>query len=183
MLSPACIRSKPLLISSRLSRWVIMGSISMRPSMYQSTMRGTSVRPRAPPNAVPFQTRPVTSWEGAGGDLLATLSHADDDALAPAAMAAFQRLAHHLNITGAVEAVVRTAAGQAHQMLDHVAHIARVHEVGQAELPPPPLLVGVDVDADDLGRADHLRALDDIEADAAEAEHNGRSNPARSSRY
>ena len=34
------------------------------PSMYQSTIFGTSVRPRAPPKAVPFQTRPVTSWNG-----------------------------------------------------------------------------------------------------------------------
>ena len=33
-------------------------------SMYQSTIFGTSVRPRAPPKAVPFQTRPVTSWNG-----------------------------------------------------------------------------------------------------------------------
>jgi hypothetical protein len=33
---------------------VIMGSISIFPSMYQSTILGTSVRPRAPPNAVPF---------------------------------------------------------------------------------------------------------------------------------
>jgi hypothetical protein len=34
------------------------------PSMYQSTIFGTSVRPFAPPNAVPRQTRPVTSWNG-----------------------------------------------------------------------------------------------------------------------
>jgi hypothetical protein len=32
--------------------------------MYQSTSFGTSVRPRAPPNAEPFHTRPVTSWNG-----------------------------------------------------------------------------------------------------------------------
>ena len=32
--------------------------------MYQSTMRGTSVRPLAPPKAVPRQTLPVTSWKG-----------------------------------------------------------------------------------------------------------------------
>ena len=44
--------------------WVIIGSISILPSMYQSTIFGTSVRPRAPPKAVPFQTRPVTSWNG-----------------------------------------------------------------------------------------------------------------------
>jgi hypothetical protein len=41
-----------------------MGSISILPSMYQSTILGTSVRPRAPPKAVPFQVRPVTSWKG-----------------------------------------------------------------------------------------------------------------------
>src|SRR3954454_8312382 len=61
---PSCIRSKPLLISSSLRTWVIIGSISIFPFMYQSTILGTSVRPRAPPNAVPFQTRPVTSWNG-----------------------------------------------------------------------------------------------------------------------
>jgi hypothetical protein len=32
--------------------------------MYQSTIFGTSVRPRAPPKAVPFHTLPVTSWNG-----------------------------------------------------------------------------------------------------------------------
>src|ERR1700758_1029338 len=32
--------------------------------MYQSTIFGTSVRPRAPPNALPLQTRPVRSWNG-----------------------------------------------------------------------------------------------------------------------
>jgi hypothetical protein len=32
--------------------------------MYQSTIFGTSVRPRAPPNVAPFHTRPVTSWNG-----------------------------------------------------------------------------------------------------------------------
>ena len=32
--------------------------------MYQSTIFGTSVRPLAPPKAVPRQLRPVTSWKG-----------------------------------------------------------------------------------------------------------------------
>ncbi len=32
--------------------------------MYQSTTFGTSVRPRIPPNALPIQRRPVTSWNG-----------------------------------------------------------------------------------------------------------------------
>ena len=34
------------------------------PSMYQATIFGTSVLSRAPPKALPFQTRPVTSWNG-----------------------------------------------------------------------------------------------------------------------
>src|ERR1051325_3618918 len=66
MLLPACIRSKAVLISARGMVWVIIGSISILPCMYQSTMRGTSVRPRAPPNAVPFHTRPVTNCNGWG---------------------------------------------------------------------------------------------------------------------
>jgi hypothetical protein len=45
----------------QLGTCVIIGSISIFPFMYQSTIFGTSVRPRAPPKAVPFQTRPVTS--------------------------------------------------------------------------------------------------------------------------
>ena len=55
---------------------------------------GTSVRPRAPPNAVPFQTRPVTSWNGRVAISLPGAGDADDDAHAPAAVAALQRLAH-----------------------------------------------------------------------------------------
>ena len=51
-------------MSPKSSVCVIMGSISIFPSMYQSTIFGTSVLPRAPPKAVPFQTRPVTSWNG-----------------------------------------------------------------------------------------------------------------------
>src|SRR5665213_2737660 len=62
---PSCIRSNPLLISSSSRTWVIIGSISILPLMYQSTIFGTSLRPRTPPNAVPFQARPVlTSSNG-----------------------------------------------------------------------------------------------------------------------
>src|SRR5690606_25714482 len=42
MLSPECIRSKPLLMSSSFRIWVIIGSISILPSIYQSTMPGRS---------------------------------------------------------------------------------------------------------------------------------------------
>src|SRR5579885_949685 len=58
---PACIRSNASLMRSRGIVCVIRSSILILPSMYQSTIFGTSRRPRAPPNAVPFQVRPVTS--------------------------------------------------------------------------------------------------------------------------
>ena len=44
--------------------WVTRSSMLILPSMYQSTIFGTSVRPLAPPKAEPFHTRPVTSWNG-----------------------------------------------------------------------------------------------------------------------
>src|SRR6266481_3026328 len=52
MLLPSCISSNPLLMSGSGMVCVIIGSISILPSMYQSTIFGTSVRPRAPPKAV-----------------------------------------------------------------------------------------------------------------------------------
>ena len=64
MLLPSCIKSKASLIRSSGRVCVIIGSISILPSIYQSTIFGVSVRPRAPPKAEPFQTRPVTSWNG-----------------------------------------------------------------------------------------------------------------------
>ena len=62
--SPRSISANPSLICCSVSVCVISGSIWILPSMYQSTIFGTSLRPRAPPTAEPFQTRPVTSWNG-----------------------------------------------------------------------------------------------------------------------
>src|SRR5262249_54945156 len=115
---------------------------------------------------------PGDELERSRGNLLAGLGNADDDRDAPAAVAAFQRLAHHGGVAGAVEGVVGPAVGQRHQMLDHIAaDLGRIDEVGHAELAAPLLLAVIDIDADDLARADHPRALDDVEPDAAEAEH------------
>ena len=49
--SPRRIISKPSLIFSCGMTCVIRSSMLILPSMYQSTMRGTSVRPRTPPKA------------------------------------------------------------------------------------------------------------------------------------
>src|SRR5665647_2955669 len=62
--SPRFMRSNPLLMSSSGMVWVIRSSMLILPSMYQSTILGTSVRPRAPPKAEPSHLRPVTSWKG-----------------------------------------------------------------------------------------------------------------------
>ena len=57
-------------------------------------------------------------------------------------------------------------------MLDEIAvDLGRIDEMRHAEATAPFLLAVVDVDADDLVRADQLRALDDVESDAAKPEH------------
>ena len=57
-------------------------------------------------------------------------------------------------------------------MRDEVAvDVLRVHEVRHAELARERLARRVDVDADDHVGAGHARALDDVEPDAAEPEH------------
>ena len=53
------------------------------PSMYQSTIFGTSVRPRAPPKAEPFHMPAGDELERPGRDLGAGRRHADDDRLGP----------------------------------------------------------------------------------------------------
>mmetsp|Transcript_20809 Transcript_20809/g.79782 ORF Transcript_20809/g.79782 Transcript_20809/m.79782 type:complete len:326 (+) Transcript_20809:880-1857(+) len=62
--SPRRINSNPSLICSSFSLCVISSSMRSLPSMYQSTILGTSVRPRAPPKAEPSHFRPVTNWNG-----------------------------------------------------------------------------------------------------------------------
>src|SRR5258705_1279396 len=110
--------------------------------------------------------------ERTGRDFLSGFGDGDDDGNAPATMAAFQRLAHHGGIAGAVERVVGAAVGQPNEVLDDVAgDLLRIDEMGHAELAAPFLLAIVNVDADDLVSTNHLRTLDDVEPDAAEAKH------------
>ena len=105
-------------------------------------------------------------------DLLAGFGDPDHHRDAPAAMACLQRLPHHRGVAGAVEGEVGAAVGQRHQMLDDIAvHLLRIDEMGHAEAAAPFILGVVDVDADDLVGADHFRALDHVEADAAKPEH------------
>src|SRR5215469_9930042 len=103
-----------------------------------------------------------------GRDLLPGAGDADDDANAPPAVSAFERLPHCPDIADALEAVIGAALGQIHQVGNEIAlDLGRVDEMGQSELAGERLALRVDVDPDDHVGADHPAALDDVEPDAA----------------
>src|SRR4029078_647160 len=106
-------------------------------------------------------------------DFLPRLGDPDDDARSPAAVAAFERGTHDLRVAGRVERIVGAAVRYPQHFIDDRLAVlaAAVDEIGHPELAAPFLAVGVDVDADDLVRADHPGTLDNIESDPAEAEH------------
>src|SRR4051812_27929921 len=115
---------------------------------------------------------PGHELEGARLDLLAQARHADDDGDAPAAMAALEGLPHHFHAADALEAVVGAAAGKLDEVGDEIAlHEFRVHEVRHAELAAERFARRIEIDADDHVGAHHARALHDVQANAAEAEH------------
>src|SRR6266852_4514459 len=91
---PSCIRSNPLLISSSLRTCVIIGSISIFPFMYQSTIFVTSVRPRAAARRA-FPHPAGHKLERPGGNFLAGFRYPDHRGDAPATVTRLERLAHH----------------------------------------------------------------------------------------
>src|SRR4029077_12660273 len=125
----------------------------------------------------PLPDAPGDQLERPSPDFLAGAGHADDDRHTPAAAAAFECLAHEINVADALEAVVGAAVREAHEVLHQVpAHLFRVHEVSHAEALGERLAALVDVDPDDLAGADQTQPLDDVEPDTAEAEDDrGRS--------
>src|SRR5258708_2742857 len=129
---------------------------------------GAPTRP-AEGGALPYA--PGDELEGPGRDLRARARHADDDALSPALVAALERLAHGGGVADAFEAVVGAAIGELHDGVDQVGQARGVDEVGHAELAPERLARGIQVDADDPARTHHPRALDHVQADAAQPEH------------
>ena len=82
--------------------------------------------------------------------------NADDDRFAPALVRAFQRLTHHRGVADTFEGVVGTATGQFDKMADKIiAMVGRIDEMRHAEFLTPDFLVIVEIDTDDLARADH----------------------------
>src|SRR5262249_41670633 len=113
-------------------------------------------------------------------NLLAGAGHANDDRLTPAAMGAFERLAHDLHAAGAVERIV-SAADLVRAALRHVDDMGndvafdllRIDEMRHAETFAPVLLVIIDIDADDHVGANELEALNDVEPYAAKTKDRG----------
>src|SRR5262249_12543792 len=104
MLLPSCISSNPLLMSASALVAVFSGPSPSWPPLYHPTFFGPSVRRAAEGRALPDAAGDQLKW--AGCDLRAGRRDADDDGLAPAAMAGFERLAHHRDVAGAVEGIV-----------------------------------------------------------------------------
>src|SRR5437870_3529668 len=119
---PSCIRSKPWLMSASLSLCVIRSSMLILPSMYQSTIFGTSRRPLAPPNAVPFHTRPVTSWNGRA------LHHVEPDA----AEAEYHHVGARLDLGGVDHRA--DAGGHAAADVAHLVERGILADPGQRDL-------------------------------------------------
>src|SRR3954447_8691221 len=111
--------------------------------------------------------------ERARRDLLSCLGDADDDAGPPAAVAAFEGRSHDLRVPRRVESVIRAAIGDGEHFLDDLRAILvpAVDEISHAELAAPLLALRIDIDPDNPVRADQLRALNDVEADASEPEY------------
>jgi hypothetical protein len=78
MLLPSCISSNPLLISASGMRCVIIGSISILPSMYQSTILGTSVAAARAAECRPLPDAAGDQLEWSGRDFRARRGDADD---------------------------------------------------------------------------------------------------------
>src|SRR5687767_1897420 len=108
--------------------------------------------------------------ERAGADLLPRAGHADDHRHAPAAMAALERLAHEIDVADALETVVGAAAGDCDDFGDDVFSFW-IDEMRQPEFFSQFSSFIIRIYADDHVRAGHPGALNDIQADAAEAEH------------
>ncbi len=116
---------------------------------------------------------PGDKLERAGGDFLTRFGHPDDDRGAPAAVAGFQRGAHHFGIAGRIKGVIRAAVGHFDDLGDGflAAQPFGVEEVGHAEFPAPFLARRVDIHPDDLVRTRQPRALNDVKSDAAQPEY------------
>src|SRR3954465_13747667 len=127
----------------------------------------------APPRAAERRALPRPpgdELERPRADLLPRARHADDHRHAPAAMAALERLAHHLHVADALEAVVRPAARDVHQFFNHIDSLG-IDEMRHPELLGQGFSFRIQIDSDNHVRARHARALHPVEPAAPRADH------------
>ncbi len=89
-------------------------------------------------------------------------------------MAAFQRLAHDINVADAFKAVIDTTAGHLNQMIHDILDFAWVDEISHTKMFTQLRFLRVEIDTNNTGRANHARALNDIQANASQAKHGDR---------
>ena len=110
--------------------------------------------------------------EGACGDFLTGTRHTDDDRLAPALVAAFQRRAHQIHVTHAFKGVIHTPVGHVDDnLLQGRAVILGIHRIGGTELLGELELGRVHVHRDDARSLGQRGALDHAQPDAPQAEY------------
>lgn len=88
-------------------------------------------------------------------------------------MASLESSTHDADVTSAVKGEVAAAVGELNELVDHglVSELGGVDEIRRAELSRPLLLVGVDVDDDNLASLVHDGTLNNGETDAAGTKH------------
>src|SRR5690606_20558476 len=124
------------------------------------------------PECRPAPYAPCHQLERTGFDLLACPCHANDDALAPAFMAAFQRRTHHIDVTNTFKAEVNAAVGQFNNhVLNRFIVIFRVHEIGRAHFASQFEFLRVGIHCDDTTGFCLYRALDHRQANPAQTEY------------
>src|SRR5437868_15199857 len=131
--------------------------------MYQSTILGTSVRPRAPPNALPFHTRPVTSWNGRVEiSLPASATPITTETPQPRWHASSAcRITSVLPVQSKVKSAPPSVSPT--RCDDIAVELLRIDEMRHAEAAAPFFLGVIDIDADDSVGAAQFRALAHIE--------------------
>lgn len=152
-----------------------------------STRPGNSVRPFTPPNAVPRQVRPVTSWKlgdlvssddskyqtnhlRSRGNLLAGSCNTNNGRYTPSFVTGFQRRSHDVYVPCGVKREIQSTICNLHQVvLDPFPsrELRRVHELGGAHLGSPIFLSRVGINGNDTGSADDGGCGDNPEADGA----------------
>lgn len=121
---------------------------------------------------LPWYSNDVQGVLTTGGNLLTSSSDTDDDALSPSLVASLESSTHDADVTSAVEREVAAAVGKLNELVDHrlVSELGGVDEIRRAELSRPLLLVGVNVNDDNLSSLVHDGTLNDGETDAAGTE-------------